>query len=346
MTLVLDGPVTPVALTTFMREVPVQSDLTMLNAFPTRNLDKNTVDFAEITRTNRTARYRSFDGRIHVSERDGGTEKRVRLLPLSSSLNTGELERLQLEFARTGGTNEQALANAIYNDAEQLTREILARLEQAWGDVLTDGVLTINENDFQGEADFGVPANQKGVAPAGAVWSDVAASTPLTDILAWQDIAVANGWKPEALRTSQANIRLLQRNKEIIDAVYGATAGRTRVTLTELNDLLSSEGLPILAPAYDTQVDVDGATARTIPADRVLLTPANLGDLGYTAWGVSATALTLVGSSAVEFAFESAPGIVGVIEKVGPPYREYVFADAVAMPILADARKLFIADVR
>ena len=90
MTLVLDGPVTPVALTTFMREVPVQSDLTMLNAFPTRNLDKNTVDFAEITRTNRTARYRSFDGRIHVSERDGGTEKRVRLLPLSSSLNTGE----------------------------------------------------------------------------------------------------------------------------------------------------------------------------------------------------------------------------------------------------------------
>jgi hypothetical protein len=37
--------------------------------------------------------------------------------------------------------------------------------------VLTDGKLTINENGFAGEADFGVPGNQI-VAP-GRVWSNV-----------------------------------------------------------------------------------------------------------------------------------------------------------------------------
>jgi len=345
MALFLDGPVDPVALTTFVREVPTPADFSLSAAFPTQIEEDNTVDFAEIVRTNRTARFRSFDGRIHVSERDSGTEKRVRLLPLSSSLNMGEYERLQLQFARIGGTNQRALANSVYNDGTNLTREVQARLEQAWGDVLTDGKLTINENGYQGEADFGVPANQ--IVTAATAWSNVTTSTPLTNMVAWQDVFVANnGTPPASARTSLAVLRLLQRNKEIIDAVYGSTQGRTRVTRTELNDLLSAEGLPTFVEPYDTQVDVDGVATRTIPDDRVLFTPANLGDLGATAWGVSATALELVDSNEVDFSFEEAPGIVGVIEKVGPPYRQFTYVDAVAMPILRDARKLMIADVK
>lgn len=344
MPIVFDGPVDPVALTAFTREVPIPGDLSLLGAFPSRDLPTNTVDFAEIVRTNRTARFRSFDGSIHVSDRDAGTEKRVRLLPLSSSLNMGEYERLQLEFARTGGTNQSALADSVYNDATNLTREVQARLEQAWGDVLTDGVLTINENGYQGEADFGVPANQKGVTP-GTAWSNVTTSTPLSDLVAWGDIAVANGWRPGAIRTSLQVLRLVQRNKEIIAAVYGATQGRTRVTRQELNDLLAAEGLPTFLDPYDTQVDVDGVATRVTPADRIILTPTDLSELGYTAWGTSATALELVNSSQVDFSFEEAPGVVGVIDKVGPPYRQFTYVDAVAMPILANARKLMTADV-
>ena len=39
-------------------------------------------------------------------------------------------ERLQLEFARTAGTNEQALARSIYNDAQNLTNEVKNRLSE------------------------------------------------------------------------------------------------------------------------------------------------------------------------------------------------------------------------
>jgi len=150
MVIFFDAAVDPDQLTTTVRETPTPSILSLLSAFPVEFEDDNKVDFAEIVRTNRTARYRSFDGRVHVSRRDAGSEKRVNLLPLSSSLAMGELERLQLEFARTGGTRTEALANAIYNDAQNLTREVLNRLEQAWGDVLTDGKLTIDENGFAG----------------------------------------------------------------------------------------------------------------------------------------------------------------------------------------------------
>ena len=346
MAIFFDAPVEPDALTAFVREVPTPSNLRLTQLFgEPRQLDTNTVDFAEIVRTNRTARFRSFDGRIHVSERDVGSEKRVKLLPLSTSLSMGEYERLQLEFARTGGTNQQALANSIYNDGENLTREVLNRMEQAWGDVLSDGKLTIDENGFQGEADFGVPAGNL-VTPAGDPWPTVATADALTDLVTWVDAYIAlNGFPPGAILTSQKITRLMQRNSEIINAVSGAAAQRTRVNSEELNDLFSSESLPPLLPPYDTNVDVDGVTTRVINEDLLLFLPPNISDLGYTAYGVSATALELVDSNRSDMSFEEAPGIVGVVEKTGPPYRAFTYVDAVGMPILANAKLLMIADL-
>jgi hypothetical protein len=342
MTIFFDAPVEPDALTTFIREVPLNNELELSAMFPPRYLDTNTVDFAEIVRTNRTARYRSYDGRIHVSARDAGSEKRVKLPPLSSSLSLGEYERLQLEFARTGGTNQQALARSIYNDGENLTREVQNRAEQAWGDVLTDGKLTIPE--LGTEADFGVPANHL-VAPATA-WTDIATATVLTDMLSWSDIwGTTNGGTPGYGKTSRRVLRLMQRNKEIIDAVYGSTQGRTRVTMAELNALLDSEGLPTMLSPYETSVDVDGTITRVLPEDRLLMLPTDISSLGYMAYGVSATALELVNSNRSELSFEDAPGIVGVVVQDGPPFRQWTFVDAVGMPILTDAKRLLVADV-
>lgn len=344
MAIFFDAPVSPDALTAFIREVPIPSQLGLSQLFPTRFLNTNTVDFAEIVRTNRTARFRSFDGRLHVSERDTGSEKRVNLLPLSTSLSMGEYERLQLEFARTSGTNQQALANAVYNDAENLTNEVLNRMEQAWGDVLTDGKLTINEGGFAGEADFGVPATH--IVSAGTTWVTIASAPALDNLIAWVDVYVAtNGFRPGSIQTSQRVLRLLQTNAQIVGAIAGTTSGRTRVTLPEINDLLSSEGLPTLRPPYDTLVDVDGTSTRVIADDKLLMLPPNIGDLGYTAYGLSATALELVNSNVADMSFSNAPGIVGVVEKTGPPYRQFTFVDAVGMPILANAKLLLIADV-
>jgi len=343
MVIAFDAPVSPTDLTYFMRQVPVPADNVLLPAFPARQLNSNTIDFGEIVRTNRTARFRSFDGRIHVSDRDTSSTSRVSLLPLSDSLNKGEYERLQEEFARTSGTNRALLADAIYNDGENLTNNVYNRLEQAWGDVLTDGKLTINENGFQGEADFGVPTEH--VVTAGTLWTNVAALA-LTNIRSWVDTYFAtNGVLPGAIRMSLAVVRNLQKNTEIINAAIGANAGRTAVTLQELNNLLATEGLPPITVQRAKQIDVDGVNTATLPADRVFFTPENLGDLGYTAWGVSATALELVRAPQLEFAFSAAPGIVGVVEKVGPPYREFTFADATAMPILAAPKLIFIAKV-
>jgi len=334
MPLVFDAPVSSGALTTFVRQIPLDSELSLLAAASTRTVNNNQIDWNEITRRNRTARYRAWDGRIHVSSRDSGESKYVNLLPLSTSINMGEYERLQIEFARTQGTNKGALVDAIYNDAERLTREVQARLEQGIGDLLTDGVLTIDENGLVGfEADFGVPADQ--IETAGVLWSSPSTALILDDLHAWVDVYVANnGVRPGAIRTSQQVITLMLQNEQIIEA-----------SLADLQGLLASEGLPPLVQSYDTQVDVDGELQRVIPANRVLLTPASLSDLVQTVSGVTVTALELVNSAKVDFTFQDAPGIVGVVVKEGPPFRQFTFVDATAMPILTDAKRLMVATV-
>ncbi|QYB01470.1 major capsid protein [Rhodococcus sp. USK10] len=347
MAIFFDAPVSPDALITFVRRVPTPSDNALSRLFPTITSDKNTVDFAEIVQKNRTAKYRSPDGAIHVSERDVGSEIRVPLATLSDSLGLGEYERLQMEFARTGGTFKERLVEAVYDDAENLTRYVLNRVELAWGDVLADGKLTINEgNGFEGEADYGMPENHA-VAPAGAAWTNTTTAVPLTDLLAWSDVWNAtNGSRPAKFLTGLKNLRLLQKNKEIIDAVHGATQGRTRVTLTELTDLLASEGLPTPLAPYDTQLSVDNVNTRVYPESKVSFLPENLEDLGHMRYGLTATALELLEAQKTEYSFSEAPGIVGVVVKGGEPaFRKHTYVDAVGQPVLTDAKKLMVAVV-
>lgn len=347
--LVFDGPVTPDDITTFTREVPVSDGFILEELLPNRYFEDFEVDFQELVKTNRVARFRNYDGRIHVSTRDAMSTKKVKLPPLSSSLNMGEYERLLIEFARTGGTREEAKVRAVYNDAENLTSEVLNRMELARGDALTDFKFSMFSNPALGEptgldADFGAPDGHL-VAPA-TLWTDITNSTPLTDLRAWNRTYRRDngGARGGTLWTSIRVAELLQRNKEVIDAVYGAQQGRTYVTLEELNRLLLSDQLPTVR-TYDANVDVDGTITPIIPDNRLLITPSTPGALGYTAWGISATALELVNSAQVDLSFERAPGIVGVIIKVGPPFREFIYVDAVGMPIISNPRALMVATV-
>lgn len=345
MAIYYDAPVAPVDLVEFVRSVPLGPELQLMPQFPTRMFDSNEVDLSEIVRTNLVAKYRNFDGSISVSDRDSGSLKKVKLPPLSDSRNEGEYERLQRQFAQIGGTFKERLATAIYNDAEALTRHLQNRLELAWGDLLTDGKVTIQENGVNAEFDFGLPSNH---SPNPTVkWSDTTNSKPLSDLISWAETyRKTTGSKPGAIRATQSTISLLQRSKEIINAVHGDQTGKTRANRNELNDLLTSEGLPAITEVESFVAEVDGTDTRAMPDDRVWFTPAALSDLGFLAVGTSATALELVSSSPVDFSAASAPGFVGVVEKVGPPYRQFTFVDGVALPILSDARRLLVAKVQ
>lgn len=352
MAIFFDAEVTPDALTAFVRELPTPDDLAFFNTIGTQLVDDHKVDFSELIETNRVASFRTWDGNFPTIGRDGGSSSEVSLMPLGAQASAlGEYERLQLQFAKTGGTNKAALANAIYNDAEKLTRSIYNRLELAWGDVLTDGILTVRENGIGGDAgiaDFGVdPANK---VTAAVAWSDPEAKI-LDDLIAWNEAYEANGvGAAGAIRMKLKNFRMLARNKQIVGLVNGTQGVRERVTLDDVRAVLDAEGLPPVVFLPDTSFHVENATGgpadqKVVPDNLVLLTPANLNDLGFTALGVSVTALELVRSKEAEMTFQGAAGLVGIVTKVGPPYRQFTFVDATAMPLLTQPRRLFIARV-
>src|SRR4051812_9604124 len=106
--IVYDGPVLPDDLTTFVRQVPVPANFVLNQVLPNVYIPNNRIDVGQITRTNRTARFRAYDAPLHRAQRDVGQVQTVQLPPLSDTLQMGELERLKLEFARTGGTNQNA----------------------------------------------------------------------------------------------------------------------------------------------------------------------------------------------------------------------------------------------
>lgn len=338
--IVFDAPVAPEDQTAFVRRVPVPSNLRLSQMFPTVVKSTNKVNFSEITKTNRTARFRAFDGRIHVADRDGASERVINMPALSDSRSTGEYERLQIEAARLGGTSTEPMVNAIYDDSQDLTSYVHNRMELAVGDVLTDGVLTIDDDGYKAETDYGLAAENK--PTAATLWTADGAEA-LTDLIAWCDAYEAvNGFRPGSVLTSRKMVRLVNQNKEVIDAVAGSQTGKTRVSLADAAGTFENEGVPTDWVTYETQLDVDGTSTRVIPDDRVILLPPNLGDLLEIRYGLTATGLELVGDSRASTSFQDAAGIVGVVIKEGPPFRQFTFVDAVGMPVIKDVKKLFV----
>lgn len=351
MAIVYDGPVVPDDLTEFVREVPVPANFVLDQVLPNVYIDSNQVDVGSITRTNRTARFRAYDANLHRAKRDTGSLQTVQLPPLSDTLAIGELERLKLEFARTQGTNERAIVNAIYNDAETLTRYVQNRMELARGDLLADGKFTIlsGEGGLTGlEADFGVPGGN--LVTAAVLWDHQTSGAYDADIIshlmAWQTAYIAtNGFAPGGMWLSTAVLNLLLANSTLRTAAGNILGASLFLERGQLDQMLRSRGLPTILGVYDSQVDVDDVSTKILPANKIIFVPPAGQPFGRTVWGVSATALELVNSSEADLSFEQAPGIVGVVEKDGPPYREYTFVDAVGMPVLDNPKALMVATV-
>lgn len=349
MAILFDGPVAPDALTEFVRQVPTPANMVLDQFLPNRYFTTNRLDVSTLTVRGRTARFRAYDANVHVTQRDTATIKTVKLPPLSDSISVGELERIQMEMVRTGGTNMAALTNAVYDDATNLTRNVQRRMEQARGDVLLDGKFTLTgEGGLLLEADYGVPGGN--FVTAATLWSDTANANPLADLYSWTyayNVTTGNGFDPGGMIISRQVLNYMLANTAIRTATGTILGANALLNRANLDQALDARGVPPILAVYDTQVDIDGTSTRVLPANKVIFVPPDPeNNLGYTAWGVSATSLELVNADQSDMTFEDAPGIVGVVDKdVAPPYRQTTFVDAVGMPVIANPYALFVATV-
>lgn len=335
----------PAVLTGYVRDVPFPANFTLSTWLPNQNIGDIEAAFTTLERVNRTAMYRAYDAETPIGKRDSFSRKRISLPPLGQKTVVGEEERLRLAAIQSGGDNTVALINAIYDDAEINTRAIYARMELARGQVLTTHKFTLSgENQLQGiEADFGVDNSHR--PTASTLWSDHTNSNPLEDLRTWVDLVTDDGGEvPAYMLTSRQVVGNLLRNVNVRNLVSSLAGTPTMVTRTQLASVLDAWDLPQLVQ-YDTQVSVAGSSTRVIPANRVILLPANPASLGRTFWGTTAEALELVGGTNPQLTFSEAPGLVGMVMKEGDPVRTWTKVTAIGMPVITDPKRILTAQV-
>ncbi|WP_218834902.1 major capsid protein [Rhodococcus sp. ACS1] len=325
--------------------MPSPADHKLSTFLPDKTINDIRVDFASAARVNRTASFRAFDGNIPYLERDSVETRQIDLLPLSIMGGKGEYERLKLEQQRQAGGSLTAITEAIYNDLEIGVRSIRNRLEVARGQVLSTGKLTLaGENGIFLTADFQVPGDH--FVTAATPWSTVATAPVVQDLTTWvEKYTQDNGFAPGGMIISRKTMGYLQRNAEfrlLLSVIQGApgVVGRSAV-----DAVLADYNLPPIVEIYDTVINVEGVDTRVIPEDKVIFVPPNASDLGYVAYGITATAQELLGAAQSDLSFTDAPGLAGVVIKDGPPFRERTMVDSLVMPILENPKALFVADV-
>lgn len=287
------------------------------------------------------ATFRNYDTPAPFGKRPGTQRVSGELPAISRQLRLGEYDRLRQRAA--GGDQ---VVNAIFADAVRMTRAVAARMELARGEALNTGAVAIDENGLTATADFGRKSTHS--VTAAIQWTVLTgtSATPLTDLISWSDTyRASNGEGPGVILTSQKVVRLMQRNPEIIAAITGAAAERTRVTNAELTALLQSEGLPGIE-VFDAQVNVGGSATRIIPESQLLLLPAPAGspdatDLGATLWGT--TSESLDPAYGIEDGEE--PGIVSGVYRSDDPVALFTKAAGIGLPVLANPDLSFSADV-
>ena len=338
---ILMDPVSPDAATTFVRQYPNPAKYTLDQILPNKNVDGDRVELSEAVRNARAAKYRAYDANIPQLKRDGFEGRSLGLAAMSIQGGRGEYERLQLEKIRQSGNANQPLVDAIFDDFRIGVLSIRTGVELKRGEILSSGKLVLNENGLMETVDFGVPGSH--FVTASTLWSDVDNATPIEDLLAWKEIYVDDNEDaaPGKIIIDSATLGYLMKNKEIrVYAGLDAAGAPQLVGLDVVNSVLARFTLPPLY-VYDTKV----GGQRIIPQGKAIFVPDEPSVLGNTYWGTTATALELIGANQTEMTYQDAPGIVAIVTKSGPPFKQDTLLDSVNLPILNQPKALFVGTV-
>jgi hypothetical protein len=335
----------PAVLTGYIREMPGPVDYRLNQVLPDQEIGDIEAAIDVLLRTNRAAKFRSYDAETPIGQRDGFQRSRVMLPPVGQKTLVGEQERLLLQQLQTGGFNDGRLVQTIYRDAETNTRAVLARMEVARGDALVDGKVTIQENGLVLEADYGIDPSHLVTAPV--LWSNTASASPMDDLHNWVNTYIDDsGQAPGFLHVSRQVLTNMLQSVEIRQLLATIIGAPALVNRQQLQSVLDQYDLPTIV-SHNTRIEVDDTVVRPVPTDVAILTPATPSDLGYTAWGITAEALELMGSNdpQMQIGMNEAPGLIGLTLREGEPLRIWTKICAVGMPIITDPRLLFVAKV-
>lgn len=285
---------------------------------------------------------RGWDAEAPIGARPGIARIQGELAPISRKFPLTEKDARQLRsLGASDAEIAQAIINEIFDDAARATAHIERRLEIMRGDLLMDGIVSINENDVQATIDYAVPAAHRVVAAAS--WA-AAGTDILGHIRSWVDVYVAtNGFRPGRILTSSRVIGFMQGNTGIREMLAVGAATPPLASTENINQVMNAFALPQLQDPYDLQLrNPAGTKARVIADDLFIMLPGEDVFLGETQYGITEEARNLVSRNLLPAT--DAPGVAVTRWATDDPVQTWTKGAAVALPVLYNPDALFIAD--
>lgn len=290
-------------------------------------------------RDQQAAPVRPFDVAATIMKRQGVSRKRGELLPISAKIDMSEEATIRRRALETG--SNQRLIDAIFDDATNMARSLLIRVEFLRAEALLTGQINLAENGVDQVLDFGRDAGMS--VNAGTVWSNPAA-TVVNDLLTWKTAyRDLNAIDPAFALISTRILGFLSLNTQLraLATFNGITP--TFLGINEINRLLSVNNLPPFV-LNDTKLrNIADVATRVIPDDKVLFLPPSSEPLGNTFWGETADSTVLV--QAKQIARDQAPGLVAVVSTTDDPPSTWTKVAGIQMPIVANPNLTLVADV-
>lgn len=288
------------------------------------------------------ASFRAYDAEPTIGRRPAAGRVTLELPALGQGLPVSEYD--QLRARNPGQVNDQQVLEAIYSATDAVVRATADAMELMRGTVLATGRATINTGGFSLADDFGRSAGNAPTAPT--LWNANGA-TPLSDLELWADVyRNANGVDPGSIVMSRQAWRLLANSGQFSTLLPGG--GIRQPSLADVNTIVEGAGLPTIT-IYDRRVQVNGTIQSAVPKNIVLMLPEAVAgddwqgtDLGATFWGATLTS----SQPDWQIAPVEQPGIVtGVWRNDRPPMGMEIIADAIGLPVLANADRSLAATV-
>lgn len=317
----------PAPLTVFSRTIAdrYDGDGLLSDVFPNVQVDDVVFEWNQGERLSEVAEYRSFDTETPIGDNAGEGLRIAKLAPVGLKKLFGEYEQIR-KSARNSPETVQAAAE---RKASEVVKATVNRVALLRGEALATGKLSIHENGFHQEVDFGRKADF--TTTAGTPWSGANAN-PLGDITEWVNAyADENGEIPDRLFASRKIAIALTK------ALYDGLSGNKPAVFTQVNanEILAGNGLPTV-----TVNDRKFAGKRLMPEDTLVLASTN--GAGATPWG------TTVEASDPRYGIPAnveLPGLVVGAYEEDDPNTKWIRANAIALPILGNPDMTLAAKV-
>lgn len=300
---------------------------------------KQSLEFEMLTNASKTpviASVHGFDTESEIGQREA-EKKAIELALIKRKMQLKEKEIIALESPRNEA-ERQSLMKDVYNDFDNLIESVRARVEKMRMDLISSGVITLDENGLSATIDYGVPTENK---VTNVDWSSATAN-PINDMISW---ANKLDQMPGRVITSNTILAKILANKNVTNALFGKDTTRL-ASVGELNTYLESLGLPKIY-TYDRKyrkLEANGTYTkhRYFPEDKFVMLPSET--LGETVYGPTAEEIRLQRDPSVDV--KTVGKIFACMYEEGKdPVSTWEKAVATALPALSCAEDIFQAKI-